>query len=85
MKRFFTIFLCVMSLNVFAAEQATTQEDNVQAVDEILNDEEFLGCFSTRRECAHEARHDGYHHLRAVRDHHLCHDHHRQIACYGVE
>lgn len=69
-----------------SAQEFVTEEAGSAAQLDDLNADDawvFLGCASSRRSCRHEAQHHGYHHYRAVRDHHTCHDHHHPYACYG--
>ncbi|HXH74681.1 MAG TPA: hypothetical protein VNJ08_06925 [Bacteriovoracaceae bacterium] len=84
-KFLFAVVFSLMTLNF-----ATAAEQEKLAVEEStelesINHAEFLGCVSTRYECAHEAQHHGYHHSRTRLDHHTCDDHHHPYACYGIQ
>lgn len=84
MKFLVIAFVSLLSLSAIAVENQNVKVFENGEKMEILNDE-FLGCVETRQDCRHEARHNGYHHSRVRRDHHVCTDHHHPWACYGVE
>jgi len=63
-----------------AVEGQATPHDEASANDRIHWD--FITCVHTTHECSHEAQYHGYHHYKAVHDHHLCHGH-AHLACYG--
>ena len=75
----------LISGSAFAIESEPTQVSVGESAVMEINNDEFLGCVESRRACRHEAEHHGYHHSRAIRDHHACHDHHEPYACYGIE
>lgn len=84
--KFMIFALAVLSSSASYASETVSEADfaEMQNKNLLLNDV-FLGCVSSRHECADEARQHGYHHSRAIRDHHTCHDHHAPLACYGIE
>lgn len=84
---FLTIALPVTLSGAFANSNlpAPANVEEVQQELSLDSDDVFLGCVSSRRECALEANHHGYHHSMTMYDQHTCHDHHQPLACFGVE
>jgi hypothetical protein len=70
----------------FANEQEITGDQAMETPSVAIDHEEFLGCVYSSHECQHEAEHHGYHHSSSVYDPYTCHhDHHAQVACYGIQ